>query len=451
MIEDFGFLMVKQLFVPKAVEALGPILRKLLKDENDMINYGIDVKNCNHNSKLPKELECVGNVCKNANFLVDVPNQISIRRWSPSIDIPITRKYNYNTNFGILVIGSNCTIEFTNKQTNTSVPIDMKIGDFLSVGKEKLIHLSYRITNSSDKLIVVMFNHIDTEHCDRLRRQVPKLTYPWGTFPIQYILFQCDMSGTKNELINYTTAIHNHKNQLRIVKQLGSPGKEGTVYLLEQDKRQFALKVFRHTKKIGPLLKEVYFQLAANSSLKDQPPKRFEMDNCSTHLAPHIYGIMVNKGHLPKPKGPKVLMEAMELDLIGYLKHTNGKFTETEQYQLVKLALCLDSVGVYQNDPNPANFMKKGEHFYVIDFGFSKWISNNLLFPNLIAYQQTLFGGMQGLVSTKRLTDKKSYEIIAYYANLAESDPDQVMKDIPLIISKSGKKNTSNSKPCIIS
>ena len=207
--------------------------------------------------------------------------------------------------------------------------------------------------------------------------------------------------------------------QLNILKTLGTPGKEGTTYKVEilSSSDQYAMKVFKKKKSSAKISLEALTQDFA----------------ASYDLSPKIYGIVLEQC-LPKPSGGKIIMELMDGLLEELLNKQDGILTEEQQYDLIRLSIEMDNIGIYHNDPNPLNIMYKNGKFYYIDFGMSLPIDikKHGRFPNTRALGTVFFGGVQGLVNRK--ISKGDINIIKKYVEMAKYNPDQLLDNIePLV------------------
>jgi len=169
----------------------------------------------------------------------------------------------------------------------------------------------------------------------------------------------------------------------RIVRQLGKPGKEGTVYEVEHDDIDVrcAMKEFKPKKALSTFKKQVHYQrLAAEAG-----------------AAPAVRGVITSKP-------VRLVMEAMSRTISETLQSQGGSLTPVQQKDIVDLCGRMDTAGIYHNDPNPLNLMEGPDgKFLFIDYGFSTDInpSKHGLKPNTRALGTLLHGGMQGLVTRK--------------------------------------------------
>ena len=141
-----------------------------------------------------------------------------------------------------------------------------------------------------------------------------------------------------------------------IIQQLGSSGKEGTTYLVKNKKGdEFAMKMFSKHKSVNMLLKEVVFQKQA----------------AKHGIAPQIKE--TNEEH------KYIVMEKLDKNLFDIVKKNKGEIPDTVQRKIVSVIKKMDGTGVFHGDPNPANFMLKGNSMYMIDYGFAKDIDDKLM------------------------------------------------------------------------
>jgi len=141
-----------------------------------------------------------------------------------------------------------------------------------------------------------------------------------------------------------------------VIKQLGSKGKEGTTFLVENKKGgKFALKLFSKTKAVSTLVKEGHYQKMV----------------AKHGLAPKVVEINEEEKY--------ILMELMDKNLFDIMKKNNGVLSDSVQKKIVKVITKMDDTGVFHGDPNPANFMLTGGKMYMIDYGFAKDIDGKLM------------------------------------------------------------------------
>lgn len=140
------------------------------------------------------------------------------------------------------------------------------------------------------------------------------------------------------------------------IRQLGDKGKEGTTYLVvDKKKREFAMKTFRKTKSSNTLKNEYTLQKKAASV--GISPRVVEYDSISKYI----------------------VMEKMDCHLVEILSKNNARLSRTYQYQILDIFEKLDEVKVFHGDSNILNYMIKNDKVYIIDFGFSKEITDKLV------------------------------------------------------------------------
>ena len=140
------------------------------------------------------------------------------------------------------------------------------------------------------------------------------------------------------------------------IKQLGNKGKEGITYLVKtKDGKEYAMKTFRKTKSSDRLKKEVELQKMASEF--NISPKVIEIDTVSKYI----------------------VMEKMDQHLIDIMKKQDGTLTEIQQKQVIKIFKTLDKAKVFHGDCNILNYMYKKTKLYIIDFGMSQLINENMV------------------------------------------------------------------------
>ena len=137
--------------------------------------------------------------------------------------------------------------------------------------------------------------------------------------------------------------------------QLGESGKEGTTFLVT-DKRgkKYAMKTFRKQKSSATLYKEYCLQKKA--SKEKIAPKVYDYDEVSKYI----------------------VMEKMDSHLFPS-DMDRISLSKEQQKRIIEIFQKLDKCGVFHNDINLLNFMVKKEKIYLIDYGFSKEFSQQLL------------------------------------------------------------------------
>ena len=148
--------------------------------------------------------------------------------------------------------------------------------------------------------------------------------------------------------------------------RLSQLGKEGITYLVETSSgQQYAMKTFRKQKSSAKLRKEAELQNMA--AAEGASPKVIDIDTVSKYI----------------------VMEKLDRHLFDTLKKKGGVLSLSVQKQIVTIYRKLDRAGVFHGDANLLNYMFKGRHLYIIDFGMAKEITTKLVYklgtstPNL--------------------------------------------------------------------
>ena len=140
------------------------------------------------------------------------------------------------------------------------------------------------------------------------------------------------------------------------IQQLGSKGKEGTVFLVKDSKNKtYAMKEFAKTKSSKNIEKEAI--LLKKASEFGLSPRMIAYDTV------HNY----------------IVMEKMEKSLFDHIKETKGKLSVKIQKEMINIFKKLDKIQIFHADPSPLNFMFDREGgLKIIDFGFAKPIDESL-------------------------------------------------------------------------
>lgn len=138
------------------------------------------------------------------------------------------------------------------------------------------------------------------------------------------------------------------------VKKLGDKGKDGLVYLVECDNKQYAMKTFRENRSSVLIKKEAELQKKA----------------AEVGISPGVIRVNTVFNY--------IVMDLMDVNLLDIMKKQNKMITKNQQMQLIRIFKKLDEIGVFHSDPNPLNFMVKNRKMYVIDFGFAKSIDTSV-------------------------------------------------------------------------
>ena len=141
-----------------------------------------------------------------------------------------------------------------------------------------------------------------------------------------------------------------------ILEQLGVKGKEGTTFLVKNKKGElYAMKTFSKQKSENAIMREATHQ-----------------KQVARHgLAPVVRDINTTHKY--------IVMDKLDKNLFDIVKKNNGNIPDAIQRKIVGLIKKMDETGVFHGDPNPANFMMKGNIMYMIDYGFSRDIDDKLV------------------------------------------------------------------------
>ena len=141
------------------------------------------------------------------------------------------------------------------------------------------------------------------------------------------------------------------------LSQLGEKGKEGTTYLVKNTKtgEKQAMKTFKKSKSSTTLKKEYRLQRRAGKA----------------GIAPQVHDIDIVSKYIVMDKMDKHLLDALRGEQKGVLY-------KYQQKRIFEIFQTLDNIGVFHGDANLNNYMLKGKVIYLIDYGFSKEITNKL-------------------------------------------------------------------------
>jgi len=146
------------------------------------------------------------------------------------------------------------------------------------------------------------------------------------------------------------------KGRYNLITQLGSKGKEGTTFHVKNKRGdEFAMKTFAKSKSSNTLQKEAYYQSQA----------------AKHGIAPKIKEINETEKF--------IVMDKLDRNLFDIIKKNNGEIPEHFQKEIINVISKMDQTGVFHGDPNPANFMIKGNNMYMIDYGFARDIDDKLI------------------------------------------------------------------------
>lgn len=146
------------------------------------------------------------------------------------------------------------------------------------------------------------------------------------------------------------------KNTYTIGEQIGNKGKEAKTYIVKDKfKSIYAMKTFRSTKSSTKIHEEV--QLQRRCSERGISPKIIDYDT----------------------EKKFIVMEKMDGHLLDSINANGGNISVDIQRQLLHIFKELDSAGVFHGDANLMNYMYRGNKIYIIDFGYSKPITDALI------------------------------------------------------------------------
>ena len=141
-----------------------------------------------------------------------------------------------------------------------------------------------------------------------------------------------------------------------ILQQLGQTGKEGTTFLVKNRKGdEYAMKTFPKQKSTNNIQKEASYQKHV----------------ATFGLAPKIKDVSETERY--------IIMDRLDRNLFDIVKKHNGNIPDAIQKKIVNIICKMDETGVFHGDPNPANFMLKGNDMYMIDYGFARDIDEKLM------------------------------------------------------------------------
>jgi len=173
----------------------------------------------------------------------------------------------------------------------------------------------------------------------------------------------------------------------KIKTQLGEKGKEGRTFLVfDKYDCEYAMKRFRSNKSSDKMMEEISLQRRCSDV--GISPKIIDFDTTNKYI----------------------VMEKMDYHLLDEL---SGVLSESRQNELLNIFKKLDKVAVFHGDANILNYMIKNNILYIIDFGMSKNIDDQLIKkvgspkPN---YELMLLGFILKLKDMK--CNPKSYSVL---------------------------------------
>jgi len=162
-----------------------------------------------------------------------------------------------------------------------------------------------------------------------------------------------DISGAFSE---YETYYKDKVSKYTRIRQLGNRGKEGTTYLVEDEKKnQYAMKTFRKGKSSTNLKKE--YKLQKKAGKVGVSPRTWDYDTVSKYI----------------------VMDVMDDHLLDVMKKQRGSLHKYQQKRILEIYQTLDSIGIFHGDANMTNYMLKGKQIYLIDFGFAKVVDDKFV------------------------------------------------------------------------
>lgn len=140
------------------------------------------------------------------------------------------------------------------------------------------------------------------------------------------------------------------------VRQLGREGKDGRTFLaIDENKNEVAIKIFKKNKSSRSIKREAKLQQTA----------------AEHGISPRVLNY--------DGEGKYIVMEKLDINLWDCFCKQKGQLDKKQQKAIIHLFEELDKCKVFHGDPNPLNFMKKGNKWYVIDFGFAKPINDTTI------------------------------------------------------------------------
>lgn len=202
------------------------------------------------------------------------------------------------------------------------------------------------------------------------------------------------LKGVINAFKEYESYKKNKIDKYTKLEQLGNKGSEGITYsvTIRKNTEQYAMKTFKKQKSSDKIRQEV--KLQEQSYKVGISPRIIEFDTVSKYI----------------------VMEKMDKHLTEVMETNNGILSKEYQKQIINIYKKLDKIGVFHNDPNLLNYMFKNKQLYIIDFGMSKKITNELVkklgtsTPNLDLMNLSLI-----LTIKKSNCPPQSYEYLARY------------------------------------
>ena len=217
--------------------------------------------------------------------------------------------------------------------------------------KDQILHLIINYFEKYDKSTRVHFDAKSPLKSPVKTTLIPPTTRSPLKSPVKTTRTRREKSPVK------TTRTRPEKMHFKYTKyeQLGNTGKEGVTYLVRNENGdEYAMKTFKKTKSSSRLQNEADLQIIA--SQYEVSPKIIEINTEEKYI----------------------VMEKLDKHLFDVMKKQNGNLTKLQQQQIIKLYKNLDKAGVFHGDSNILNYMFKEKKLYMIDFGMSKYIDDNL-------------------------------------------------------------------------
>ena len=144
-------------------------------------------------------------------------------------------------------------------------------------------------------------------------------------------------------------------SKMKKMERVGNSGKEGEVFKVVIRGKEYALKQFRKSKSINRIREEAFLQqIGAHNDLSP--------------IVRHI-----------DTENRNIVMDLMDKSILDIIVSNDGLIPFKFQKQIIDIFKKLDSIGVFHADPNPTNFMLKGQKIYLIDYGFAVPITPALM------------------------------------------------------------------------
>lgn len=168
-----------------------------------------------------------------------------------------------------------------------------------------------------------------------------------------------------------------------IIRQIGRRGKDGETFLvLDEQGREWAMKTFQLRKSKKQIEMEIQLQTVA----------------AEAGVAPRVIDYSVD--------GRYIVMEKLDQTLFDYLLETKGELPKAIGTKFKQLFQKLDEGKVFHGDPNPLNFMRKKNRWYLVDYGMSQRVQGDFARqfgtnPNQILMKQGLETHLEKCFSRK--------------------------------------------------